>query len=382
MGVMCTRNIRFLRKGPQGDKGEQGAALRGPQAWSDCAVGYAFKQGAEGEAFLDVVMYNDQYYICKKSHTKTASNYPGSSTSESQHLWQLGDKIDLVATKILLASYALIKNLGAEAIEMRDGNGNLLFEAKNGTVTCKVGNFENVTVKGKLTGSVRNPFVAAGDSFDTDYSDNVSMLSQGGSWLHAYSIPWDVNQSGRKITIVNSFWNGQSASGQASISAPSGKYFYENGVQKNELKLSNEFVELIGFGTTSTFYGWIVIARNYVKPVYKYGRTMRTLATGRVTGSTSSASIDATAFDGSTLTVTRQATGKYKVTFPSTWYAQASHVIVMLTGVGRASGSTSEACIKATLIERTTSYFIVETSDDATNNDGTFDFVLMNANDW
>lgn len=381
MGVMCTRNIRFLRKGPQGDKGEQGAVLRGPQAWSDCAVGYSFMQGAEGEAFMDVVMYNDQYYICKKSHTKTASNYPGSSTSESQHLWQLGDRIDLVATKILLASYALIKNLGAEAIEMRDGNGNLLFEAKNGTVTCKVGNFENVTVKGKLTGSVRNPFVAAGDSFDTDYSDNVSMLSQGGSWLHAYSLPWDVNQSGRKITIVNSFWNGQSASGQASISAPSGKYFYENGVQKNELKLSNEFVELIGFGTASTFYGWIVIARNYVKPVYKYGRNLRALVTGRVTGSSSGASISYDAFDGSTLTVSRLDTGKYKINFPSGWFNQASHVFAILTGVGYSVGS-STCPIKATLVERTTTSITVVTSDDDTANDGSFDFLITNANDW
>jgi len=147
MGVMCTRNIRFLRKGPQGDKGEQGAVLRGPQAWSDCAVGFAFKQGAEGEAFLDVVMYNDQYYICKTSHTKTATNYPGSSTSESQHLWQLGDRIALVATNLLLAQYALIKNLGVETIDMKDGNGNILFQAKNGNVTCKTGTFDGITVR-------------------------------------------------------------------------------------------------------------------------------------------------------------------------------------------------------------------------------------------
>lgn len=381
MGVMCTRNIRFLKKGDKGDKGEQGAALRGPQAWSDCAVGYAFKQGAVGEAWIDVVMYNGYYYVCKTSHVKTANNYPGSSASESQHLWQLGDKIDLVATNLLLATYALIKNLGVETIDMKDGQGNILFQAKDGHVTCKTGTFENVEITGKLKGSVRNPFVAASDSFDVDYGDNVAMLSQGGGWLWAYSLPWDAAQSGRKICLVNAFWGGSTASGQASISAPSGKYFYENGVQKSELKLSREFVELIGYGTSSTFYGWIVLSRNYVNSQYKYGRNLRALVTGRVTGSASGASISYDAFDGSTLSVSRLDTGKYKITFPSGWFSQASHVFAILTGVGYSVGS-STCPIKATLVERTTTSITVVTSDDDTANDGSFDFLLTNANDW
>lgn len=146
MGASCTRVVKFIRKGDTGPKGDQGAVLRGPQAWSDCAVGYAFKQGAVGEAWLDVVLYNDYYYLCKKSHVKTASNYPGSSTAISQGLWQLGDAIDLVATKLLLAEYALVKNLGVEAIDMKDGQGNILFQAKDGHVTCKTGTFDGITV--------------------------------------------------------------------------------------------------------------------------------------------------------------------------------------------------------------------------------------------
>ncbi len=57
----------------------------------------------------------------------------------------------LVATDIFLSNYALVKNLGAEAIEMRDSNGNLMFEAKDGVVTCNVGNFKNVNISGALT---------------------------------------------------------------------------------------------------------------------------------------------------------------------------------------------------------------------------------------
>jgi len=381
MGASCTRVVKFIRKGDTGPKGDQGAVLRGPQAWSDCAVGYAFKQGAVGEAWLDVVMYNDYYYLCKKSHVKTASNYPGSSTAISQGLWQLGDSIDLVATKLLLAQYALVKNLGVETIDMKDGQGNILFQAKNGNVTCKTGTFENVTITGKLKGSVRNPFVSAGDSFDTDYGDNVAMLSSGGGWVWAYSLPWDASQSGRKITITNCFWNGSSSYGAAGISAPSGKYFYENGEQLTELKLNREVVELIGYGTSTTFYGWIVLKRDYVTPTYKYGRNLRCLAMGTVTGTTSGASISYKAYCSGTLTVSRQDTGYYRISWPSGWFSSSSDVMAMLTGVGYVAGSSTAPC-KPTIIARGTTYLDVRISDDATANDGSFDFMLFNRNDW
>ena len=133
------------------ENGEKGASLRGPQAWSDCATGYAFQAGGTGEKWQDVVLYNGNYYSCVKSHTKTASNYPGSTTANNNGYWQLGDKIELVATKILLATYALVENLGVTAIDMKDAAGNILFQAKDGNVTCKTGTFENVRISGDLT---------------------------------------------------------------------------------------------------------------------------------------------------------------------------------------------------------------------------------------
>ena len=132
--------------------GDRGPALRGPQAWSDCAVGYSFMQGAENEAYADVVLYNGNYYSCIKSHTKTANNYPTSSLDTTNGYWKLGEKVDLIATRILLATYALVKNLGVEAIDMKDGNGNILFQAKDGAVICKTGTFENVEISGVLNG--------------------------------------------------------------------------------------------------------------------------------------------------------------------------------------------------------------------------------------
>ena len=145
MGVSVTRIVKYILKG---DKGEKGAALRGPQAWSDCATGYSFQAGGQGDTWKDVVIYGDNYYSCVKNHAKTATNYPGSTEDNNNGYWRLGDKIELVATKILLATYALVKNLGVEAIDMKDNNGNILFQAKDGNVICKTGTFENINISG------------------------------------------------------------------------------------------------------------------------------------------------------------------------------------------------------------------------------------------
>lgn len=143
--------------GSSGSKGDRGPALRGPQAWSDCAVGYMFQSGASGEEYKDVVLYGGYYYSCIKSHTKTASNNPGSATDTNSGLWKLADPVEIVATKILLVQYALVKNLGVEAIDMKDANGNIIFQAKDGNVTCNSGTFKNITVKGNSSfeGSVK-----------------------------------------------------------------------------------------------------------------------------------------------------------------------------------------------------------------------------------
>ena len=336
--IITAQSLYYIASGENGAKGDRGPALRGPQAWSDCAVGYVFQSGASGEEYKDVVLYGGYYYSCIKSHTKTASNYPRSATDTNSGLWQLADPVEIVATKILLAQYALVKNLGVEAIDMKDANGNIIFQAKDGNVTCNSGTFTNGTFTNvKVIGSIRNPFNLANDSFDADYSDNVAMLSSGGGWLDAYSMPWDVSQNGRRLTIVNYKWGGTMAQGQAEISAPNGKYFFEDGIQKSKLKVSREIVEMLGYGTTTEFYGWIVLNRIDLMTSQKYGHCLKALAFGTVSGgnSSSNTSITSNTFDGSKLTVARQSEGLYRVFFPSTWFTYTSNCRVILTGGGR-----------------------------------------------
>lgn len=142
--------IRLTRQKELIPAPERGPAIRGPQDWDSLPAGFAFECGGEGEAHLDIVLCDGYFYECKVSHQKASNTRPGTGASWSTY-WTLGTTLSFVATKILMATYALVENLGVTAIEMKDGQGNVLFEAKNGSVTCKTGNFENVEISGKVT---------------------------------------------------------------------------------------------------------------------------------------------------------------------------------------------------------------------------------------
>lgn len=190
-----SRSIVFAPKGKPGTPGATGArgpALRGPQYWEDCPGGYQFKSGAAGEHWVDVVIYNGQYYVCKLSHTKFTSDYPGSANDQARGYWQLGDKLDMVATQVLLADYSVIKNLGAEAIEMKDADGNVVFEAKDGNVTCQTGTFNNVKVEsGQVAGFSIEGNGLINEGFDNDayiiirHDEQKAFAGIGGNVLSA-----------------------------------------------------------------------------------------------------------------------------------------------------------------------------------------------------
>ena len=190
--IITAQSLYYIASGENGAKGDRGPALRGPQVWSDCAVGYVFQSGASGEEYKDVVLYGNNYYSCIKSHTKTASNNPGSATDTNSGLWKLADKLEMVATKILLAQYALVKNLGVEAIDMKDANGNIIFQAKDGNVTCNSGTFNNIKVTGnsEFSGTMK---AVSGSFKSLDCVDdsgkvvgNITFGSDGRMWFDGY----------------------------------------------------------------------------------------------------------------------------------------------------------------------------------------------------
>lgn len=114
---------------------------------------------------------------------------------------------------------------------------------------------------------------------------------------------------------------------------------------------------------------------------YSYGRSLKILAQGQVSGSQNNASFEAQrTFDGSQLTIERVAKGRYKISFPSTWVEAKDSYIVMVTGCGYAQGASG--VIKASVSQRELSHFIVDTSSDYSRADGSFFFQMTNLNDW
>lgn len=181
--------VSLIEDGADGGKGERGATLRGPQDWEKINDGYQFYSGADDEPYLDCVVYKGFYYMCKKSHTKNSLNCPGITTGNNNKYWRLGDKIDLVATKLLLSEYICVEHLGAEAIEMKDKEGNLVFFAKGGNVTCLTGTFENVNISGYLYKSKTVIDDSNLDSYldkESPYAadgSNVLDLKKAGTWI-------------------------------------------------------------------------------------------------------------------------------------------------------------------------------------------------------
>lgn len=275
------------------------------------------------------------------------------------------------------------ENLLVENIYSKNGN---FQTTEDGTVKGRNAVFEGGTFTDVLLqGSLRNPFVQETDSIvvggKQSTHDNVATISEGGDWTTVGTLEWDVKQSGRRMCITNYRWGSQYSQGTIEYTAPTGKYFYENGISKNYLKLSRECVELIGYGTSTQFYGWIVLNRINLMTTSRYGRKLNALAVGIVTGSSSGTSISYKTFDGTTMSVSRTGEGQYRVNFSSTWFNQASDCIAIVSGLGYSQGS-SEAPIKATVISRYSSYITVNTSDDASRNDGSFMFLILNINDW
>ena len=268
----------------------------------------------------------------------------------------------------------------------------------------------------KIYGSLRVPFEPAPTSTTIDYADNVAMISVNGKWETEYSLPWDTAQSGRRITVVNYMWKYLTSSGYASLTAPTGQYFYEDGVKKSELRLSQQAVVLLGYGTESTFYGWIVLRRTMVGGSYSCGSELGVLAYGNVSCSASGIASKTVktfdTYDGSNVMVTRNpagsdslsgatsATGVAYLWLPKAWFSAASHIHCMVCGYGPEYGRTepvyanvyaitsasykSTTTLNGTTATKSTAMWRVEihTADDPSENDGGFCFEIKNYNTW
>lgn len=266
-------------------------------------------------------------------------------------------------------------------------NGKFKWDAA-GNIIAQGGKFKDVTIQGTIRSAfVQNDpsiwiVVGGGTSSEvqTDpvHYDNV-VCTQTGGWNENINLQWTLENSGRRICLVNYKWGSTVSTGYMTISAPSGKYFFEDGISKTTLKFSREVIEMIGYGDDKTFFGWIVLNRRDLMTTGKYGKYLQVLASGIVTGTTSSASIRYNTFDSSTgVSVSRLGRGQYRVYLPAAW-GLASKYMVVATGIYSAAEDTP---IYPTVKAIYSYYFDIYTQDDASRNDGSFNFMVISTNNW
>lgn len=250
-------------------------------------------------------------------------------------------------------------------------------------------------IVGKIEGSVRNPFKLVYDSFSTYDMDNLAMMTESSGWgyVTSFSLSWEVNQSGRVIRLSSYAWDSKSfpTSGWGVITAPSGKYFYENGRRFSNLYFSREMIELVGYGTDTTFYGWVVVKRVDFMTEKAYGMENRCIMMGRILGRTTSDGTKVSGkgyrFDGNsvnapTVGLTRQTDGVYRLTIPTSWGLTEDSIQVQVTPIGYIKdGSNMLLNASVRSFEKTNgviSAIIFQLSDDQTTNDGDLFFAIYN----
>lgn len=216
-----------------------------------------------------------------------------------------------------------------EAAMFQNGklNANLI-DAKNVvTQGLRAGDIdaERATIKNlSIIGSSRNPFTRMSEGTNVDYSNNVSVITNINHEFVTsnYELKWDNSQNGRRIALLNYRWHNELADGGATIKAPGGKYFFEDGLKKSALKFSRQYVELLGIGDDTDFYGWVVVNKVDVSTVFGYGHVAKVLAYGSLVATIENNKLKLTlsqkTFDGKKITVEQEAIG-YKLRFPSSW---------------------------------------------------------------
>lgn len=249
----------------------------------------------------------------------------------------------------------------------------------SGLMCAKEGLLERMTTEGLTSKLTRNPFVTIVDSFEGVTEDMVYMPA--GSFSSDVELDWSTLSSGRRMILI----------GGISASAPTGKYFFENGHKLSSLEVSQEAVELVGLGTDAEFFGWIVISRTLFQVSKNYGRQLNTVALGRI--SAEGTLLNSRVAYGKTGDIVVKHTGKgiYTITLPLEWFRSTNEIHISVTGYGNVSfevagDARDEYPIYANVnsIERTDTDYVItmKTCGNGVLNDGSFFFEIHNINQW
>lgn len=242
----------------------------------------------------------------------------------------------------------------------------------------------DVRIHGSFTNAFQNGYYSLGDSGGISVStlglqnnNNVVIPGTGGSRNTAFQIPFDLKYSGFRAIILNGRFGTDYPSGAiVSNTAPSGKYFYENGKTSNQLTLNPyEAVEMIGYGDRTTFFGWIILRRFYTDPRNMRGFPFHASYMGMV--NQNGGMVKVKRYDTASVTSTKLGKGRYKITI-SPGFSSVNNYLVFLT----CDGDGGTVGRYASVYNKTTSSFCVYTGDDDSPNDSGFYFMIVNTTDF
>lgn len=353
-------------KGETGDPGEKGDQGESPAAvyqgtYSSSKTYYGTKYR------LDVVKYNGIFYIARID----AGTFSGVVPTNTSKWNPFGAQFESVATNLLLAENANIAGWVFRNNRLEAQNGSIYLDGVNGEV--------------RLQGTMQLSTGWSGVFSDV----NIFYLPATTS-LKTISMGQDMDDIGKVCRLYNSgeYGQGNYQIGVYSFTAEAG--FSSSVLDYYALVRPQEIVEMTCFelpGSTSTVRKgrWEITSRfawtDFVTSGAK-GRHPLILAIGRISGTNSGASISGTWWDGKSITsilsVSRQAEGKYRVSFSSSNIPSGYRV--MLTGYGTVYND-SDSPVKGTIMALSTTYFDVWTSDDSTRNDGSCEFIIL-APEW
>ena len=282
----------------------------------------------------------------------------------------------------------------SQGLKMKDANGNTVFDARNGDVSCKTGTFDNINVKNsKLTdvsvnGSIRSAFKKFSNTGENINTDNYYINTTGGGWItSAGELFGTVSDIGRTVKI---FTNGL---GGAEITLNNCSVYTEFGQELSSsiVMPGNSYIELLGIGTDDIFKYWQITNRGDVgKLNYVHGVDIPLLAYGYVEVNYSNGSWSTKlyydTFDGSALTLRRNTFGYYILTLPSTWFFENDVLHVMTTPYGPEfeTDGTRESVRSANVmvdIQKHGRNIVFICADDDTLNDQSFFFEIKNLNE-
>lgn len=353
-------------KGETGDPGEKGDQGESPAAvyqgtYNSSKTYYGTKYR------LDVVKYNGIFYIARID----AGTFSGVVPTNTSKWNPFGAQFESVATNLLLAENANIAGWVFRNNRLEAQNGSIYLDGVNGEV--------------RLQGTMQLSTGWSGVFSDV----NIFYLPATTS-LKNISMGQDMDDIGKVCRLYNSgeYGQGNYQIGVYSFTAEAG--FSSSVLDYYALVRPQEIVEMTCFelpGSTSTVRKgrWEITSRfawtDFVTSGAK-GRHPLILAIGRISGTNSGASISGTWWDGKSITsilsVSRQAEGKYRVSFSSSNIPSGYRV--MLTGYGTVYNN-SDSPVKGTIMALSTTYFDVWTSDDSTRNDGSCEFIIL-APEW